>query len=100
MKAVLHFTQLSPILRPPDMKSQLIGKDPDAEKDYGPEEKGETEHEMVGQYHRLNGHEFEQTPGDSKGQSSLACCSPGGHRVGRDVVTEQLLAHHTNLSPG
>ena len=68
MKAVLHFTQLSPILRPPDMKSQLIGKDPDAEKDYGPEEKGETEHEMVGQYHRLNGHEFEQTPGDSNGQ--------------------------------
>ena len=35
-----------------------------------------TEHEMVGWYHRLNGHEFEQTPGDSKGQASLACCSP------------------------
>ena len=42
----------------------------------GQEEKGTTEDEMAGWHHRLNGHEFEQTPGDSKGQGSLACCSP------------------------
>ena len=39
-----------------------------------------TEDEMVGQYYRLNGHKFEQTPGDSEGQGSLACCSPSGHK--------------------
>ena len=46
--------------------------------DWGQEEKGATEDEMVGCHHWLNGHEFEQTPGDSKGQRSLACCSPWG----------------------
>ena len=51
-------------------------KDPDPGKDWGPEEKGATEDEMVGWHHRLNGHEFEQTLGDSEGQGSLACCSP------------------------
>ena len=65
---------------PPNVKSQLIGKDPDAGKDWGQKEKGATEDEMVGWHHRLNGHEFEQTPGDSRGQGSLACCSPWGHR--------------------
>ena len=40
------------------------------------EEKGTTEDEMVGWHHRLNGHEFEQTPGDSEGQGGLVCCSP------------------------
>ena len=40
---------------------------------------GMTEDEMVGEHHQLNGHEFEQTPGDSEGQGSLACCSPLGH---------------------
>ena len=45
---------------------------------------------MVGGYHRFNGHEFEQTPGDSEWQGSLVCCSPLGHRVGHDFVTEQL----------
>ena len=54
-------------LRPPDMKSWLTGEDPDAEKDWGQEEKGTTEDEMVGWHHRLNGYEFEQTPGDSEG---------------------------------
>ena len=58
------------------MTSQLIGKDPDAGKDRGPEEKGAAEDEMVGWHHRLNGHEFEQTLGDSEGQGSLVCCSP------------------------
>ena len=67
-----------PILWPPDAKSQLIGKDPDAGKDWGQEEKGVTEDEMVGWNHQLYGSEFEQTPGDSEGQRSLACCSPWG----------------------
>ena len=58
------------------MKSQLIGKDPDAQKDWGQGEKGMAEDEIVGWYHRLNGHEFEQTPGDRDGQGSLACCNP------------------------
>ena len=49
----------APILWPPDAKSQLIGKDPDAGKDWGQEEKGTTEDEMVGWHHWLNGHEFE-----------------------------------------
>ena len=45
--------------------------------------------EMVGLCHRLNGHEFEQTPGDSEGQGNLACCIPWGCRVPHDLVTEQ-----------
>ena len=57
------------------MKDSLIGKDPDAGKDWRQEEKGTTEDEMVGWHHRLNGHEFEQTPGDGEGQGSLVCCS-------------------------
>ena len=63
---------------PSDAKSRLIGKDPDARKDGGQEEKGMTEGEMVGWHHQLNGHESEQIPGDSEGQGSLACCSPWG----------------------
>ena len=63
---------------PPDEKSELIRKDPDAGRDWRQEEKGMTEDEMVGWHHWLNGHEFEQAPGDGKGQGSLACCSPWG----------------------
>ena len=61
---------------PPDVKKQLIRKDPDAGKDRRQEEKGTTEDEMVGGHHQLNGHEFEQAPGDGEGQESLMCCSP------------------------
>ena len=75
----------APILWPPDVNSWHIGKDPDAGKDWGQEEKWETEIEMVGWHHWLNGHEFEQTPGDSEGQGSLECCSPWGCR-GRDMT--------------
>ena len=64
-----------PILWPPDVKSQFIGKDPDAGKGWGQEEKGMTENEMVGWHHQFNGYEFEQTLGDIEGQGSLACCS-------------------------
>ena len=58
----------------PDEKSQFIRKDPDAGKDWQQEEKGATDEEMVGWHHWLNGHEFEQTLGDSEGHGSLACC--------------------------
>ena len=62
------------------MKNQLTGKDPDAGKDWRLEEEGEIEGEMLEWHHRLNGHEFEQIPGDSEGWASLACCSPWGCR--------------------
>ena len=68
----------APILWPPDVKSRLTRKDPDAGKDWGQEEKEMTEDEMTGWHHRLNGDEFEQIPGDGEGQGSLACCSPWG----------------------
>ena len=70
----------TPVLWPPDAKSQLTGKDPDAGKDWRQEEKGTTEDEMVGWHHWLNRHEFEQTPGDSKGQGNLSCWSPWGRK--------------------
>ena len=68
----------APILRPPDTKSWLTEKDPDAGKDWGQEEKGVTKDEMVRWHHQLNGHEFEQTLGDCERQRSLVCCSPWG----------------------
>jgi len=61
----------APILWPPDAKSWLIGKDPDAGKDWGQKEKGVTEDEMIGWHQWLNRHEFDQTPGDDEGQGSL-----------------------------
>ena len=66
----------APLLWPPDAKSWLTRKGPGAGKDWQQEEKGTTEDEMVGWRHWLNGHEFEQAPGDSEGQGSLLCCSP------------------------
>ena len=69
----------APILWPPDAKSQLIGQDPDAGKDSW-QEKGATEDEVVGWYHRFNGDEFVQTLVDSEGEGSLACCSPWGRK--------------------
>ena len=68
----------APIFWPPDTKSQLIGKDTDAGKDRGQEEKRVTKDEMVEWHHRLNGHESEQTPRDSAGQGSLPWCNPLG----------------------
>ena len=64
----------TPILWPPDAKSWLIWKDPDAGKDLGQEEKGMTEDEMVGWHHWLNGHGFGWTLGVGDGQGGLACC--------------------------
>ena len=78
----------APIFWPPDLKNWLIGKDPDVGKDWRQEEKGTTEGKMVGWHHWLNGHEFEQTLGDSEGLGSLACCSPWSQRVRHDWGTE------------
>ena len=70
----------APILWPPDVKSRLIGKDPDAGTDWGQEEKGATEDVMFAWHTSLKGYEFEQTQRDSEGQGSLECCSPWGRK--------------------
>ena len=70
----------APILWLSDAKSQLIGKDPDAGKDWQQEEKGVIGDERVGWHHGLDGHEFEKTVGDSKGHGSLACCHSWGYK--------------------
>ena len=65
----------TPILWPPD-ENWLIGKDPDAGKDWSQEEKGMTKDDMVGWHHWLYGHEFQQAPGVGDGEGDLLCCSP------------------------
>ena len=89
----------APILWPPDVKSWLIGKDLDAGKDWGQEEKETTEDQMVGWHHQLNGHEFEQVLGDGKGQTGKhgVLQSMGWQRVGHDWVTELIEATFTSL---
>ena len=78
----------TPILWPPDSKSWLIWKDPDAGKGWGQKEKGTTEDGMVGWHYRHNGHGFGWTPGVGYGQGSLACCSSWGCR--ESDMTERL----------
>ena len=78
----------TPVLWPPDLKNWLIWKDPDAGKDWRQEEKGTTEDKIVGWHHRLDGHEFERTPGVGDGQGSLVCCNPWGQK--ESDTTEQL----------
>ena len=78
----------APILWPPDVKNWLIGNDPDSGKDWGQEDNGKTEDEMVGWHHWLNGHEFEQASGVDNGQGHLACCSSWGCK--ESDTTEQL----------
>ena len=81
--------EAAPILWPPDVKNSLIGKDPDAGKDWRWEEKGTTADEMVGWHHWLNGDGFESTPGVYDGQRGLVCCSPLGlQRVRHDWASE------------
>ena len=70
----------TPILWPPHVKSWLIGKDPDAGRDWGQEEKGTTEDEIAGWHHWLDGHEFEWTPGVGDGQGGLARCGSWGRK--------------------
>ena len=74
----------APILWPPDAKSRLTGKHPDAGKDWRQKEKRVAVDKVVKYHHWLNGHESEQTPGDSEEQESLVL-----QRVGHDLVTEQ-----------
>ena len=78
----------TPILWPPEAKSWLIWKDPDAGKDWRWEENGTTENEMVGWHHRLNGHEFGWRPGVGDGQAGLASCGSWG--CNESHMTEQL----------
>ena len=70
----------APILGPPDAKSWLFGKDPDAGRHWGQEEKGTTEDEMAGWHHWLNGRESGWTPGVDDGQEGLACCNSWGRK--------------------
>ena len=83
----------APILWLLDVKSQFIGKDPDAGKDRGQEENRMTEDEVVGWHPQLNGHEFEQSLGDGEGQGSLACWSPWGCK---ESDTTELLNNNNN----
>ena len=78
----------TPIFWPPDVKIWLIWKDPDAGKDWGQEEKGTTEDEMVEWHHQLDGHGFGWTLGVGDGQGCLACCGSWGHR---ELDTIELL---------
>ena len=85
----------APVLWPPHSKSWLIGKDSDAVRDWGQEEKGTTEDEMAGWHHRLNGLQFEWTPGVGDGQGGLACCDSWGRK--ESDMTEWL--NWTELKP-
>jgi len=85
----------TPVLWPPHAKSWLIGKNSDAGRDWGQEEKGTTEDEMDGWHHQLDGREFEWTPGDGDGQGGLACCDSWGRKE-LDMI-EQL--NWTELRP-
>ena len=87
-----------PILWPPDAKRRLIGKDPVSAKDWGQELKRETEDEMIGWHNQFNRHEFEQTPEDSTGQGSLACCSPWGQIRLSDWTANLSLSEKRELS--
>ena len=78
----------TPIFWPPDVKNWLIGKDPDAGKNWRQQEKGTTENEIVGWHHRFHVHVFEQALGFGDVQGSLASCNPWGRKEGD--TTEQL----------
>ena len=78
----------APILGPPDSKNWLVGKDPDAGKDWGQEEKGTTEDKMVGWHHRLNGHEFKSSGSCWRTGKPGVLQSMGWQRVGHNWVTE------------
>ena len=78
----------TPVLWPPHAKSWFIGKDSDAGREWGQEEKGTTEDEMAGWHHRLDGHESEWTLGVGDGLGGLACCNSRGWK--ESDTTEQL----------
>jgi len=91
----------TPVLWPPHVKSWLIGKDPDAGRDWGQEEKGMTEDEMAGRHHQLDVCKFEWTPGVGDGQGGPTCCDSWGHK--ESDITEwlnwnELICIHTCIS--
>ena len=88
----------TPVLWPPHAKSWLIGKDSDAGRDWGWEEKGTTEDEMAWWSHRLDVREFEWTPGVGVGQGGLACCSSWGRKE-LDTTERLNWTAYTNLLP-
>ena len=91
----------APILWPPDAKSSLTRKYPDAGKDCRQEEKGTTEDEMLGWHHWLNGREFEQAPGGGEGQESLVCYSPWDCKesdTAEQLNNKNLLRQHVQPS--
>ena len=88
------------VLWPAHAKSWLIGKDSDAGRDWGQEEKGTTEDEMAGWHHWLDGREFEWILGVCDGQGGLACCNLGGRRVGHDWATELNLTEKCYFDRG
>ena len=83
----------TPVLWPPHVKSWLTGKDSDAGRDWGQEEKGMTEDEMAGWHHWLDGCGSEWTPGVGDGQGGLACCDSWGLK--ESDTTEQLIWSET-----
>ena len=85
----------TPVLWPPHVKNWLTGKDSDAGRDWGQEEKGMTEDETAGWHNRLDGREFEWTLGDGDGQGGLACCDSWGRK--ESDMNEQL--NWTELIP-
>ena len=94
------------VLWPPDAKSWLMRKDPDAGKDWRQEEKGPTENEMVGRHHWLKGHQFEQAPGQVKDRDAWpgVLQSMGSQRVRHDWMTEEQqpilqCGFHCSVSP-
>ena len=87
----------TPIIWPPDLKSWLIWKYPDAEKDWGQEKKGTTEDEMAGWHHRLDGHEFGWTPGAGDGQGGLVRYGSWDHK--ESDMTERLNWLKAYMSP-
>ena len=87
----------TPVLCPPHAKSWLIGKDSDAGRDWGQEEKGTTKDEMAGWHHWLDGRESQWTPGVGEGQGGLACCDSWGRR--ESDTTERLIWSDLMISP-
>ena len=85
----------TPVLWPPHVKSWLTGKDPDAGRDWGKEEKGTTEDEVAGWHHRLDGREFEWTLGVGDGQGGLACCDSWSRKESDTTDWTEL----NNLTP-
>ena len=89
----------TPILWPPDAKNWLIGKDPEAGKDWRREEKGTTEDAMVELHHQLHGHEFGQALGVCHGQGGLACCDSWSRRESDTTSTELNWVTNTHTGP-